>query len=64
MFPKSTLASLCLAAFLFSSGSTNAQTKVLISNDDGWASANIRAQYAALKAAGYDVSEADHTNIL
>ncbi|KAG6837747.1 hypothetical protein H0H93_001673 [Arthromyces matolae] len=30
-------------------------TKVVLTNDDGWAIANIRAEYAALKAAGYKV---------
>ena len=32
------------------------QTKVVLTNDDGWAVAQIRAQNDALKAAGYDVS--------
>ncbi|KAL5501041.1 hypothetical protein ACEPAH_9428 [Sanghuangporus vaninii] len=30
-------------------------TKVVLSNDDGWATANIRALYAALSDEGYDV---------
>ncbi|EPT00055.1 hypothetical protein FOMPIDRAFT_1016764 [Fomitopsis schrenkii] len=30
-------------------------TKILVTNDDGWAVANIRAQYAELQSAGYDV---------
>ena len=29
--------------------------KILITNDDGWAVAQIRAEYTALKAAGYNV---------
>ncbi|KAF9546448.1 sure-like protein [Agrocybe pediades] len=33
---------------------SNAQ-KIVITNDDGWATAQIRAEYNALKAAGYDV---------
>ena len=36
-------------------GSTLAQ-KVVLTNDDGWAVAQIRAQNDALKAAGFDVS--------
>lgn len=28
---------------------------ILLTNDDGWASTNIRATYSALKDAGYDV---------
>lgn len=32
------------------------RTNILITNDDGWAVANVRAQNDALKAAGYDVS--------
>lgn len=30
-------------------------TNILLTNDDGWAVANIRAQYAELQSAGYDV---------
>lgn len=37
--------------------SASAQVKILQSNDDGWAAANIRAQNNALNAAGYDVSD-------
>jgi len=29
--------------------------KILITNDDGWAVAQVRAQYDALVAAGHDV---------
>jgi len=32
-----------------------AQRKVVLTNDDGWAVAQIRSEYDALKAAGYDV---------
>lgn len=31
-------------------------TKILVTNDDGWAVAQVRAQYDALVAAGFDVS--------
>jgi 5'-nucleotidase len=30
--------------------------RVVLTNDDGWAVAQIRAQYEALTASGYDVS--------
>ncbi|KDR74031.1 hypothetical protein GALMADRAFT_250756 [Galerina marginata CBS 339.88] len=30
-------------------------TKVVLTNDDGWATAQIRAQYGALRSSGYDV---------
>ncbi|KAF8904759.1 survival protein sure-like phosphatase/nucleotidase [Gymnopilus junonius] len=30
-------------------------TKIVLTNDDGWAVAQIRAEYTALKAAGYEV---------
>ncbi|KAF9054080.1 survival protein sure-like phosphatase/nucleotidase [Panaeolus papilionaceus] len=33
----------------------SAQTKIVLTNDDGWAVAQIRAEYNALKAAGYNV---------
>ena len=36
-------------------GGTSAQ-KIILTNDDGWAVAQIRAQNDALKAAGFDVS--------
>jgi 5'-nucleotidase len=29
--------------------------KIVLTNDDGWAVAQIRAQYDALKSAGHDV---------
>jgi len=31
-------------------------TKIVLTNDDGWAVAQIRSEYVALKAAGYEVS--------
>lgn len=34
---------------------TNAQTKIVLTNDDGWAVAQVRAQDDALKAAGFNV---------
>lgn len=34
-----------------------AQYKVVLTNDDGWAEAQIRAEYEALNEAGFDVSE-------
>lgn len=30
-------------------------TRIVLTNDDGWATAQMRAQYSALKSAGYDV---------
>ncbi|KAF8968724.1 survival protein sure-like phosphatase/nucleotidase [Flammula alnicola] len=33
----------------------DARNKVILTNDDGWAVAQIRAEYTALKAAGFDV---------
>lgn len=33
----------------------NAQRKVLLSDDNGWAVAHVRAPYTALKAENYDV---------
>ncbi len=33
------------------------QTKIVLTNDDGWAVANIRAQNSALIAAGFNVSK-------
>ena len=35
----------------------NGQVKIVQTNDDGWAVANIRAQNDALVAAGFDVSD-------
>jgi 5'-nucleotidase len=44
---------ICLAALIIV---VSAQTtKIVLTNDDGWAVAQIRAQNDALKAAGYDV---------
>ncbi|EPQ55703.1 sure-like protein [Gloeophyllum trabeum ATCC 11539] len=50
----STLAS-CLAAFAVSTNARWPFYNVVLTNDDGWAVAMIRAQNEALKAAGYDV---------
>lgn len=33
-----------------------AATKIIISNDDGWATAQIRQQFDALTSAGHNVS--------
>ena len=33
--------------------------KIIISNDDGWATANIRTFASTLKSAGYQVSHRD-----
>lgn len=38
-----------------SSGSNNTNKTILLTNDDGWASTNIRATYKNLKNAGYEV---------
>jgi 5'-nucleotidase len=46
-----------LAALALAFASTASATNVLLSNDDGWAVANIRATNDALKAAGYDVCD-------
>ena len=44
------------AAILATIASANGATKVVLTNDDGWAVANIRAKYNALVNAGFDVS--------
>ncbi len=36
-----------------------AQSKIVLTNDDGWATANIRAQDTALTTAGFNVREFD-----
>ncbi len=51
----------CLALHLFTVllcclGKVLAQHKVILTNDDGWAEAQIRAEYEALNEAGFDVS--------
>ncbi|KZT72373.1 survival protein sure-like phosphatase/nucleotidase [Daedalea quercina L-15889] len=46
---------LALVSLALSFAPANAQTTLVISNDDGWATAQIRAQYEALSDAGYDV---------
>ncbi|KAI0081879.1 survival protein sure-like phosphatase/nucleotidase [Panus rudis PR-1116 ss-1] len=48
----SRILSLLVQALLFSA--TQAQ-KIVLTNDDGWATAQIRAQFNSLVAAGYDV---------
>lgn len=35
----------------------SAQSKIVLTNDDGWATANIRAQDTALTSAGFSVSD-------
>lgn len=45
-----------LVSILVFVASVNGQTKILVTNDDGWAVANIRAQYNSLKSAGFNVS--------
>lgn len=48
-----------LAIICIGFGSVNGQTgrpnNVLVTNDDGWATAQIRAQFEALEAAGFNV---------
>lgn len=44
-----------LLAILLVSG-TRAATKIVLTNDDGWAVAQLRAEYTALTAVGYSVS--------
>lgn len=53
MFTNLTTISLLLIAAYVQLSSA---VKVVLTNDDGWATAQIRAQYEALTAAGYDVS--------
>ncbi len=36
-------------------------TNIVMTNDDGWATAQIRAEYAALKSAGYNVGSTSDT---
>lgn len=47
-----------LSVLLALSSSVAFATNVLLTNDDGWAVANIRAQYAELQSAGYYVRAA------
>lgn len=44
------------AVLLFVTTVVTARVKLVLSNDDGWAAANIRSQNAALELAGYNVS--------
>lgn len=46
---------LCITVVLAISFLGSSATNIVISNDDGWAVAQIRAEYAALKTAGYNV---------
>ncbi|ETW85643.1 hypothetical protein HETIRDRAFT_443564 [Heterobasidion irregulare TC 32-1] len=50
MFARSIIALVALSTASFVGG-----LNILLTNDDSWASANIRATYTALKAAGHDV---------
>ena len=36
-------------------GTVGSAQRIAISNDDGWATAQVRAEFNALNAAGYDV---------
>ena len=49
-----TRATLGFLAVLFSICSA---TRIVLTNDDGWATAQIRAQYDMLWAAGYEVRD-------
>lgn len=49
------LASSLVAIFSLALASHVAGLNILLTNDDTWASANIRATYAALKADGHEV---------
>ena len=53
MFRPQAVVALISLAFSFAPASAQ---NLVISNDDGWATAQIRAQYEALTDAGYDVS--------
>lgn len=44
---------------LLCSVAVTAATNILLTNDDGWAVAQIRAQFSAIDAEGYDVSAAE-----
>ena len=45
-----------LTLLLFATLITIRAQTIILTNDDGWAVAQIRAQYSALKAGGFDVS--------
>lgn len=45
-----------LLASLLLSGSSALAQKIVLANDDGWAIAQIRAQWEALSAANFDVT--------
>ena len=58
VFTRSLYLHVYLALALTSCASlVNGQVKIVQTNDDGWAVANIRAQNDALVAAGFDVSD-------
>lgn len=46
----------CLPVFLALLDSARGQTKIVLTNDDGWAVANIHAAFSALTAAAFNVS--------
>lgn len=48
-------AAVSVVAAPVASSSNKTNKTVLLTNDDGWASTNIRSTYKSLKAAGYDV---------
>jgi 5'/3'-nucleotidase SurE len=48
-----TSALLQASLFALATTSTTKATNIVLTNDDGWATAQIRAQYEALKAAGF-----------
>ena len=49
------LAFLLFALPLFTDAKKDERTKIVLTNDDGWAVAQIRSEYAAFKKAGYKV---------
>lgn len=55
-----------LGAFVFlavAAASANAK-RIVLTNDDGWAVAQIRAQFDALVAAGHDVRPISHFSVV
>ena len=50
-----TMQLLTLSVVLSLLAKTVISQKIVLTNDDGWASANIRQQYTALQEAGYNV---------
>lgn len=49
---------LFISGLVFCSVQAALSQKIILTNDDGWAVAQIRAQHDALIAAGFDVSTA------